>query len=788
LKRWNRAAWTAICSSLGLGIIFYLSLSLQVNSEALVMPLDDSYIHFQYARQMASGEPYTYNPGDDPTSGATSLLYTPLLAVGHLLGFHELSLSLWAVGWGAFWHLLSAWIIYVLLRGESLFSLTALLLSIAYALSGAFLWAALSGMETALFVFTVLLTLYAFQNHGERETLLAGSLAALVRPEGAVIALGAVLAVVLKNRRLSGWLVFPILAILAQPVLNQGLTGSATASGTLAKSHLYDLTAPLSERLTHIGDNFIRIWTELASGQNPVDGWYLVPLMTLPALFALLLAVLTSWRIRQISPGMLIGLWLLGLSIAIATLDTAFWHFKRYQLPMMALLFPLAGWFIIRLVVDYPRYGITFAGLVLGFALYTNVEFAIRYHDNIYVVEHQQMAMARWARENLPEDAHIAVHDVGVMRYMGDRYTVDVVGLTTQDLALSWRQGPGTLYEALAKLEPDYFAIYPNVQGLPLLVQAGVFGEELARFEIELPSHTVASATGTQVVTQANWPERSDEPLQFEGDWQTGLNVADLESEADYAFEWEPGGIDGFSTYVQNLPYEGCPDCMVLDGGRAVKGEIRFKLPEDTETIVMRVWGASAASLEMGCEGQAIQNRVIPEMPGRWIEVPFLVESAAFCLRSEDVFYPAYFWFGTLDEPFMDEETTTRAVFSDPSGGTFVLQDFEISQTASMLSLKFVWSQPRNLSHDGKLFIHLYDDPSQPPVVGLDEYPGGSLPPANWLPYPWEDFHTLSLEGVPAGEYELYIGFYDPTTGTRYTVEGEGSEEDRLKLESIAIP
>ena len=40
----------------------------------------------------------------------------------------------------------------------------------------------------------------------------------------------------------------------------------------------------------------------------------------------------------------MIVLWLLAGTAAISTLDTAFWHFKRYQMPLIALFFPLAGW------------------------------------------------------------------------------------------------------------------------------------------------------------------------------------------------------------------------------------------------------------------------------------------------------------------------------------------------------------------------------------------------------------------------------------------------------------
>ncbi len=66
-----------------------------------IMPLDDAYIHFQYARSIATGQPYAYNPGLPPTSGATSFLYPYILAIGYLIGFTGLNLGWWATGVGA---------------------------------------------------------------------------------------------------------------------------------------------------------------------------------------------------------------------------------------------------------------------------------------------------------------------------------------------------------------------------------------------------------------------------------------------------------------------------------------------------------------------------------------------------------------------------------------------------------------------------------------------------------------------------------------------------------------
>src|SRR5690348_13183272 len=45
----------------------------------LGFPLDDSYIHLQFARNLATGHGWSFNPGE-PTPGATSPLWVALLA------------------------------------------------------------------------------------------------------------------------------------------------------------------------------------------------------------------------------------------------------------------------------------------------------------------------------------------------------------------------------------------------------------------------------------------------------------------------------------------------------------------------------------------------------------------------------------------------------------------------------------------------------------------------------------------------------------------------------------
>ena len=166
-SRYQWVGWLALVVAVALIVIAYLALSLSVSRDPLLMPLDDTYIHFQYARQMAQGQPMAYYDGDPATSGGTSLIYPPLLALGYLIGFGGWALSTWALGLGIACFLGSVALVYLiardLLAAHGPFPPAhALLMALTFAVSGPFVWAALSGMETLLFVFLMLLTLYAW--------------------------------------------------------------------------------------------------------------------------------------------------------------------------------------------------------------------------------------------------------------------------------------------------------------------------------------------------------------------------------------------------------------------------------------------------------------------------------------------------------------------------------------------------------------------------------------------------------------------------------------------------
>jgi hypothetical protein len=408
--------------------------------------------------------------------------------------------------------------------------------------------------------------------------------------------------------------------------------------------------------------------------------------------------------------------------------------------------------------------------------------------------------MANWIDANLPSDARIAVHDVGLMRYLGERSTYDAVGLTTRDAAPAWRQGPGTLYEVMAAHDyrPDYFAIYPDVLGLPFFEQAGVFGEELARFQMQLPRHTVASATGTQIITRADFSGLDFAALPH----QTGivpegfvlidrLNIADLASESAHDYHWwNDDPIDGFLTELRNLDTIACDanPCAVVDGGRVISGGERFRLPSTAAPLLMvaRLHARSSARLLIGC-GDDQQVKIVPEVPGHWVEIPILLDATTseFCITSEGTYHPAHYWIYEGQRPTPIPPDVLVGRFTDPfvTEFTITLVDFVSQIHGDSLQLDLIWYTDGVFPYDGKLFVHLYDDLDAPPIVQQDVYLGdGALPPANWLPGTRTDH--LTLTDIPPGRYTLAIGFYDPSTGTRYTTQGDNG---RLILSEVRV-
>jgi hypothetical protein len=166
-------------------------------------PLDDVFIHFDFARALARGYPFEWSEGNGYSSGGTSLLYPAVLAVGYWLGWRGLSLMHWAA------MIACVSVLGLLLCTRRLFRglprWTSYLAPLAVLGVGGLSWSLFSGMETALLAATWAAALVAWDDliraateqpptprslyfSGVRLGLWIGAVVA-TRPEGVVVLL-----------------------------------------------------------------------------------------------------------------------------------------------------------------------------------------------------------------------------------------------------------------------------------------------------------------------------------------------------------------------------------------------------------------------------------------------------------------------------------------------------------------------------------------------------------------------------------------------------------------------
>jgi hypothetical protein len=105
-------------------------------------------------------------------------------------------------------------------------------------------------------------------------------------------------------------------------------------------------------------------------------------------------------------------------------------------------------------------------------------------------------------------------------------------------------------------------------------------------------------------------------------------------------------------------------------------------------------------------------------------------------------------------------------------GDEMRLLGYDLEVTGDEAHVTLHWQALRSME-DYKFFVHLDDAESGALLAQADVVPRQwTYPTSQWrvgeiVP----DEITLSLEGVPAGEYELWVGVYRPDTGERLSIE-----------------
>ncbi|MFP4323868.1 MAG: hypothetical protein ACLFTK_15545 [Anaerolineales bacterium] len=658
----HHLAWGIIITSGLISAMLYGAMNTAL-AETFRMPTDTGYIMAQYAE---SGWHFTEHAS--PSTGFSSWLYLLILGlVGLALSAQGLLIATALIG--VVLHVGAAWLIYILLIARATPIFSATLLATSYAVSGAFLWGAFSSTAIPLLTFALLGGLYAYQAERYRAALIIAGLLPFVRPEGTLAAWVLLLAIYVMRRgtREQPWSViywlWPLVASVAPFLMFALLAGSPWPAEMHVYSYLLDPTLAPAARLDASSQALSGMWQDFATGWSAADGWFLLPLITVPALLGILYSVRTTLARGVVSPGMLIFLWLLGLSAYLATLEHAFDEYKRLQLPLLALIFPLGGWFLGQLERQFDDWSSNkwlfrlIAGAILMLGLYTNVVFLLRYGAQVGHMEAGHVALARWAADNLPPGQRIATAAPGSLAYVGGRAPLDLRGLTTPAYAADYRLGAGALYEALVHDRPGYLIANVNDPRLSPLLDAWA-AQEVRRIPSSADEVWVLGPVGPLVALQLDYRGALGVDVLAQPDTIAAVggaplrrvvNVADLPSEraADYAAP--PAVLP--PTRLLTGAYERClaEPCIIWDGARALESEQFETGGSGPFLVVGRFWAETPVALTAGCEDDSRQTVDLPALDGAWVELMFTDVGSRFCLRGDGVYLSAWYW--VYDQP-----------------------------------------------------------------------------------------------------------------------------------------
>ena len=639
--RWDRRAYAAFAAACVIYAAwrFYGSLHLQTRGDWSA-PLDDVFIHFDYARATARGYPFQWSEGNGFSSGNTSLTYPFVLAIGYLAGFRGVadgsSLMVWAAIVGCvstFAFLLASARLFAPLGRWAKYLGPPAVLSL-----GALDWSLFSGMENAfhLAVWGLVLVAATFlfdapdararRRRGGRRGG-GGALLFATRPESvACLCAFGVLAAIRAGKadgRRAGLATLlraglPGAAVLvAQALANRALTGEWSANGAIAKLALNNPYMTPAEKwaeyLFHLKYVVVRNTEHHFADVSPY-GWIVPALAAIP---------LFDRRTR--TSAALLWAQIAGWSLLVAMNGQVRWQNERYTMAAVAWLLLLAAMGLGVLARGALAPDATRGARVLAFgrlavaaaaaALYLEHQ-APNMRDQLWFfgrasrnIRDQHLVAGTFLGRRDVAARRVLVGDAGALMYASDRPGLDLIGLGGyHDLpfARAAVHGLGASLELIERMpgedRPDYMAIYPSWWGdLPTL-----FGQRLVEFPV---TGNVICGGSEKVVYRADWRalDRKGDPRTLEPGERVvdQVDVADLVSEGAHAYVFPHPSMGFVELRVLADPADRTRD--LFDAGRIIpagqRETARVRAPREGGRLIARSPGVRSASVEVRADG-----------------------------------------------------------------------------------------------------------------------------------------------------------------------------------------
>lgn len=419
--------------------VSYLFISnLDLKKVELGFPLDDSWIHYVYARNAADGKIFVYN-AHERVIGSTSPLWVCLVVPAFWLSDSHTFHIWWGIILGIIFHFLTGVIIYFVMRRYD--EVFAFLTALCVSTTGRLVWASVSGMETSLFYFLCVasVVLAARVKDIKKSALPLGiilALTAYARPEGLLLA--ALVLLWLSLRWDEKKFVFEFLISFKAGLIFAMLVLPYIVYTYLTWGHPFPTTF-YSKRLIISQQPLLGDWLKTVFSTFLVDNVVMV-LAAFYGIYALLIGRTSDKKLT------LAFFWIISLTFAQAYFSNLSFHHGRYQMPLVPFLWMLAGFGLFELAKALEARGLKFFGistnqasaLIFCTALLINVgDLAVWrniYAENVKSVNLWNVGMGRYIRDNVPYYATVAVNDVGAIRYFGEHDVLDLMGIASPEV------------------------------------------------------------------------------------------------------------------------------------------------------------------------------------------------------------------------------------------------------------------------------------------------------------------------------------------------------------------
>jgi hypothetical protein len=455
----------------------FLAWETSVNGRAFAgLPLDDGWIHAQFARNIAHGSWFTFTDGI-PVAGETTPLW-PLIAGVLFALFGDAQpamilrvlsgLSYAAVG-------VATAMLTFRIMGRRRHALAA---GIAAVSIGEVAWLGQSGMEAALFSALLLWAIRSHVSDSGRMSLRTGILfgaCSVARPEGYALFFLALAHVWWMRRERS-------FADRVRPLL--GATGMFLAlvlpyvifcfiiGGVGFPNSYYAKHTPVD---LHFIAEFLYYFHGILFSANPIV-WIIA--------IGGMIALISNRGVNPAAVFAVVPVFVFPFVSALAGGQSQTRYFAPF-IPVVVVLAAVGVRALTRLPI-HPRRGrrialavtlSAFAWSIMGAAIVHvppqrnprgSIPMASQFAWSVHNINEQQVAAAKWISDHVPAGEPVAANDVGAIGYFSGHRVIDLCGLTSTGVmhmyrTLGEREARAHLLDSLAAIQrPRHLALYIN--------------------------------------------------------------------------------------------------------------------------------------------------------------------------------------------------------------------------------------------------------------------------------------------------------------------------------------